>query len=61
MPKCLLFLVSIAGTTGMNMSIENNMLLLAASPLLNNFSEACHMVYRFSPLLGKFNFPEQSP
>jgi len=28
MPKCLLFLVSIAGTTGMNMSTENNMLHL---------------------------------
>jgi len=27
-PKCLSFLVSIAGTTGMNMSIENNMLPL---------------------------------
>jgi len=24
--QCLLFLVSIAGTTGMNMSVENNML-----------------------------------
>jgi len=28
MPKCLLFFVSIAGTTGTNMSIENNMLHL---------------------------------
>jgi len=28
MPKCLLFLVSIAETTGMNMSIKNNTLRL---------------------------------
>jgi len=61
MPKCLLFLVSIAETTGMNMSMENNT-LRAASPLLNNFSEACPMFYQFSPLLDKFNMPmpEQS-
>jgi len=28
MPKCLLFLISIAETTGMNLNIENNMLRL---------------------------------
>jgi len=29
------------------------------SPLLNNFSEACPMVYRFSPPLDKFNLPNK--
>jgi len=43
--QCLLFLVSIAGTTGMNMSVENNMLHLlcqtnqktAANPCFSDF------------------------
>jgi len=41
----------------MNLSIGNNMLRLLN--LLNNFSEDCPMVYRFSLLLDKFNLPMQ--
>jgi len=32
----------------------------AASPLLNNFGEACPMVCRISPPLDKFSLPMQS-
>jgi len=57
MPKYILFFVSTAGTTGMNMSI----LCYCCVSFVKQFQWGYPMVYRFFPPLDKFNRPEQSP
>jgi len=52
--QCLLFLFSIAGTTGINMSVENNMLHLLCQTNLKKGANPCFSEFFFVLCFDKF-------